>query len=53
MLEVGRGGERAAQDAFADGIHPRPYVYNELNNLLLNALCPAAPAGATSPSAGA
>ena len=50
---MGGGGERAAQDAFADGIHPRPYVYNELNNLLLNALCPAAPAGATSPSAGA
>ncbi len=27
------------QDAFADGIHPRPYVYEELNNLLLNSVC--------------
>jgi hypothetical protein len=27
------------QDAFADGIHFRPYVYQELNNLLLNSIC--------------
>ena len=27
------------QDAFADGIHFRPFVYHELNNLLLNSIC--------------
>ncbi|KAJ1469795.1 hypothetical protein T484DRAFT_1918684 [Baffinella frigidus] len=28
------------QDSFADGIHFRPYVYTQLNNLLLHSLCP-------------
>jgi len=40
-LRAGAEAGAEAQDAFADGIHFRPYVYEELNHLLLDTLCPA------------
>mmetsp|Transcript_25247 Transcript_25247/g.39624 ORF Transcript_25247/g.39624 Transcript_25247/m.39624 type:complete len:378 (+) Transcript_25247:1704-2837(+) len=39
IMDIATPTSLLEQDSFADGIHPRPFVYNELNNLLLNQVC--------------
>mmetsp|Transcript_62107 Transcript_62107/g.166653 ORF Transcript_62107/g.166653 Transcript_62107/m.166653 type:complete len:577 (-) Transcript_62107:283-2013(-) len=42
IFDVGNMTSMLEQDAFNDRCHFRPYVYNEINNLMLNRMCPPA-----------